>query len=246
MGISSIIICEDDNSIREKIKMIVDAVLVPLNIKLEVLEFPSYSRAERFVCSKEYSDENLFILDVELGDEKTGINLGREIRSVDLESQIIYFSSHISKSFDVFKYSLNISDFIEKNIDFEDKLEKSLTKCICEAMNDTEKKIIINSGSTIHSIRMSEIIYIETLNKSKKLRLVTKSKKIEFYGTLNEMIKELDDRFILAHRSNIVNINSVSELDLSYASSNILLNNGKKCLLSRGKIKDVKIIFENL
>ncbi|MGB3368207.1 MAG: LytTR family DNA-binding domain-containing protein [Acidaminobacteraceae bacterium] len=246
MGISSIIICEDDNSIREKIKTVIDTVLVSLNLKLEVLEFPSYARAERFICSTEYSDENLFVLDIELGYEKTGINLGREIRRVDSESKIIYLSSHIAKSFDVFKYNLDISDFIEKNTEFEEKLEKSLTKCICEAINDTEKRIIINSGSTMHSVRMSDIIYIETLNNSKKLRIVTDKKMVEFYGTLNEIIKELDDRFILAHRANIVNINSISELNLSYASTKILLNNGKSCLLSRTKIKDVKRIFENL
>lgn len=246
MGIRSIVICEDDNSIRSQVKSLVDNVLVELNLKVEILEFPTYSRAEKFIFSKEYSDGNLFILDIELGDEKTGINLGREIRSIDSESKIIYLSSHIAKSFDVFKYSLNISDFIEKNIEFEEKLRMSLTKSITEAINDTEKRLIINSGSIMHSIRMSEIVYIETINKSKKLRLVTNDKLIEFYGTLNEMINELDERFILTHRANIVNLNSISELNLSYSSANILLNNGKTCLLSRSKIKDVKLRFDQL
>lgn len=98
----------------------------------------------------------------------------------------------------------------------------------------------------MHSIKISDIIYIETLNKSKKLRLVTNSKMIEFYGTLNEIIQELDERFILAHRANIVNLNSIAELNLSYSSPHILLNNGKTCFLSRGKIKEIKIAFEKL
>lgn len=246
MGINNIVICEDDNIIRDRIKKIISETLVSMNIKLDLLEFPSYERAEKYIYSKDYIGSNLFILDIELGADKTGINLGREIRSVDSESQIIYLSSHIEKSFDVFKYSLDISDFIEKNIDFESKLEKSFGKCLLEMVNDNEKKIVINSGTTMHSVRISEIIYIETLNKSKKLKLVTSKSEIEFYGSLNEVIGELDERFILTHRANIVNLHSIETLNLSYTSANITLNNGKNCMLSRSKIKEVKAMFENL
>lgn len=242
---NKIIICEDDIAIRNRIKLVIEEVLMSMNLNLKIHEFPTYDRAEKFIYSSDYHSNNIFVLDIELGDDKTGINLGRELRTIDADSKIIYLSNHIDMSFDVFKYNLNIFDFVEKNNEFEIKFKESIKRCLSEITSETlEKKLNITSGNTIYSISMSEIIYIETLNKSKRLNLVTCDRMIEFSGSLNEIIEELDENFVLSHRANIVNVNSITELNLSYSSASILLKTGKRCLLSRGKIKEVRKIFE--
>lgn len=236
-----VIICEDNNIIRNTIQDIVKDVAKSNNLRLDVHEFPNYSRAEGFIKSSDYVSDNIFILDIELGEGKNGIELGREIRNIDSDSRIIYLSNHIEMTYDVFKYSLRIDNFIEKNDDFKDNLESTITKCLLALNKDrNEKRLTISSGAIMHSIRISEIMYIETVNANKKLRLVSKDKIVEFYGSLSDLLDELDDRFILTHRANIVNVNYIREANYVYTNPHIKMDNGSKCLLSRNKIKEVK------
>lgn len=238
---SRVIICEDNNIIRNVISEIVKDLVRDNNFMVDIHEFPSYPRAEGYIKSSEYQSNNIFILDIELGEGKNGIELGREIRTIDSDSKIIYLSNHIEMTYDVFKYNLGVDNFIEKNDNFKEQLQSSILSCIKSLIKDkNEKKITVSSGATMHSIKISEIMYIETVNANKKLRLVTKDKIIEFYGALSEMIDELDDRFILSHRANIVNVNYIREANYVYTNPHIKMDNGSKCLLSRSKIKEVK------
>ena len=85
-----------------------------------------------------------------------------------------------------------------------------------------------------------DILYIETTGTSHKLRIVGKNFAKEFYGTMTD-IQEKDketQRFYLAHKSFLVNIGNVREIDRK--KMEVVFYEDHRCPISRLKTKKLR------
>lgn len=71
-----------------------------------------------------------------------------------------------------------------------------------------EKKLAIKTRNSTYMLAMDQIIYLE--NSGRLVIVHTASGEIRFYGSLARVMDNLDERFIMCHRSYAINMECVT------------------------------------
>jgi len=95
------------------------------------------------------------------------------------------------------------------------------------------ERLVVKSGGRIHFVRMDEIDWIDAAGNY--VRLHVKTDAYLFRETMNAIEQRLDpSRFVRIHRSHIVNIDRIKELQPGAGEHVVVLRNGVRLTLSRG------------
>jgi two-component system, LytTR family, response regulator len=97
----------------------------------------------------------------------------------------------------------------------------------------TAERILIRSGGRIYFVRVDDIDWVDAAGNY--VRLHVKGETHLFRETMNAMEQRLDPgRFARIHRSHMVNINRIKELQPHGGEHIVILQNGVQLTLSRG------------
>ncbi|ASN13557.1 LytR/AlgR family response regulator transcription factor [Latilactobacillus sakei] len=241
-------ILEDDLVQRQKLTTIVKAIID--ENKLGTVDiFQTGKPREMLEKVKSDSECNLYLLDIQIkNNPKTGLELAQDIRTYDETGIIVFITTHSEFAPKTYEYKVSAFDFIDKEWP-----NVKISQHVAEAINtlydrfshkeDNTEMFIFNNQNSNFQVPFNEILYFETTDISHKLKLVCKSRIISFYASMKS-IEELDDRFIQCHRSYIVNLPNVTQIDrhenLVYFSKEVY------CLITRRKIKTVLAKMEQL
>ena len=177
---------------------------------LEVVEsFTSGFDAMKYL--KENGDIDLILLDVEMPD-LTGLDLLKILKD---PPQVIFTTSKNEYAVDAFDFQA--TDFITKPIQaprFLQAIEraKQLVESRFSAANDLEQIFIRVDGRYI-KLDLDEILYVETLGDY--VTFVTENdEKLIVHSTLKNIDEKLkSDKFFKVHRSFIVNITKIVDIE---------------------------------
>jgi two-component system response regulator AgrA len=240
----NILICDDCLKTLELLKTVVSQFYQEIHFKdFNILTFNNSTKTLSYV--KDNCDKKLiYILDIDLGEEKNGLMLGKAIRNLDNYSgEMIFVTNHTEMGFKAFQYKLRALEFIDKTYSLEKQLKESLSIAtdilLHNEENNKEKNLQVKFGSQLFNIPFKEIIYIETIKDSGKLLLCTKNNRIEFYSTLKDLKVLLDDNFIQTHKTTIVNKTFILNINKTRSDMHIVLKNGILCQLSKIGLKEV-------
>ena len=94
-------------------------------------------------------------------------------------------------------------------------------------------RLVIKSAGTTRFLRVADIDWIEAAGVYVNLHIA--GKEVLYRTALNELAEHLDSRrFIRVHRSAIVNIESILQLEpLSHGEFDVVLKNGSRTRVSR-------------
>ena len=172
---------------------------------------------------------DLIFLDIEMK-KLNGIDTARKIRKVDKDVIIVFVTTHIECAIE--GYEVDAYRFLAKPIN-ENKLIEALNDINRELMNN--EKILIKDWDKEVLIKVSDILYIEAQNNNISINTMEESYIIR--RSLGNIESELKgDKFFKTHRSYIVNLSYVK----TYDNKEITLENDKKIILSRTRVKDFK------
>lgn len=172
----------------------------------------------------ENNEVDIFLLDINLNAEKTGIDLGKALREKN-RKPFIYLTSETNKNTIDCAIETSPSAYLVKPFKKED-LYSAIEVSIMNSRNKTKlslptksdaKSLFIKQKQAYVKLIVGEIKYI----KSEHVYLLIYTKDEKSYlvrGSLKEFISKLDDSFIRIHKSYIVNkvfIESYSRLDLT-------------------------------
>lgn len=169
--------------------------------------------------------------------EYNGIDTASVLRKRTDNVTVIFISSFSEKVFDSFK--VNTFRFLTKPVS-ADELEEALSSCI--KLLESQNYIILNDCQTDrkHRIDQKDIIYCEADDYYSKVR--TENGLYKYCGTLSELEGELSLKcFYRTHRSYIVNFSYISK----YTTSEIVLINGEKALLTKRKHNEFQKAYIN-
>ncbi len=229
------VICDDEKVFRSNIRRVIDKVLMNQEYDYEVIEFSKFDPS--FKKKIQESTHKIYILDIEIKDSISGIDIARKIRENDWESIIIFVTSHNELGYQALKARIMLLDFISKYDDFENNLESILRKAL--SLINSKKTIKFDSEGTSYIIHLSDILYIEKDTVDRKCIIKTTYNEIVVNKTLNYMIQNLDDRFYLSHRSCLINTDKIRKID--WKNSVIYFESGiSTTLLSRDRKKGLK------
>ncbi|MDE5910592.1 MAG: LytTR family DNA-binding domain-containing protein [Lachnospiraceae bacterium] len=186
-------------------------------------------------CLHETQHPGLYFLDIELNAHIDGFQLAEQIRKFDPRGYIVFITSHSELSYLSFEKHVEAMDFILK--DYPKQLPSRILECMKKALelyssieNNVHKTLSIKIGSRNIYVPIDDIYSIKSSDNNHKLILLTNYSIYEFYNTLQNIHARLDSSFFQCHKSCIVNLNYVKEIDKTMRS--IQLKNGQTCPLS--------------
>ncbi|MEQ9301765.1 MAG: response regulator transcription factor [Cyclobacteriaceae bacterium] len=229
MSAFNILVVEDELIIAEMIK----EMLVELGYKVNGIA-KNYAEAMAFL---EQSDAiHLSILDINLEDDRSGIDIGNHISQHYPNLPFIYLTSYTDKKTVQKAASSSPEAYLSKpftSVDLYTTIE------IIRARIKTSKQVIIQDGRNHVRIETKDIRYIKSDNNY--LEAFTSEKTYLIRNSLNAFMEEIDDpNFIRVHRSYVVNMLHVKSINGQY-----VYVGEDRCPISRNYKQEVVQSFQS-
>ena len=229
-----IYICEDQKNQREQMISYVKKATLMKNWDTQIVCVTA-SPDEILEHVKVSNNTGIYFLDIELGASMTGVELASEIRKFDPRGFIVLVTTHSEYMALIFKYKLEVLDFIQK--EGADSIKDQVESCLCNAwdkytrMIPKEKKMIqIKNDSGVLHLPSEDIYYIDTIKGTHYVCIHTESGTHDIRSCIDAMLSQLPDYFTRVHNSYIVNRHHIVKID--YANHVVLLEHNIQCPLS--------------
>ena len=234
------IIVEDELPAREELKYF-------LNEEKEIKLIAEFDNPLDTLTFLKNSTADVIFLDINMPD-MNGISLGKIISKMCPDMKIIFITAY--KDYAVDAFEIKAFDYLLKP--YSESRIKSLLKSLVNIKsevttsirNNNLKKITVNIGERLYVISLNDIDYIEASEKetlifSNQKKYVSKIK----ISKLEEMLK--GNNFYRCHRSFIINLDKITEIEQWFNSSWILkIKNYTTAIpVSRNNIKELKELF---
>ena len=218
-----IIICEDHQACLEKAISATHKALGNYDIDYKICKYLSFCKEfEEDIADK--LNKKIYILDIELP-EISGLQIADKIRQDDWDSIIIFVTSHPECRNDIFYSRLLAFDYISKYMSYEKRLQESIEKA--SKIVGKKRIFIYKYNRIIYRLSYEEILYFERIAGTTKWLLhVEEGNVYEIGGTISDVLENLDETFILTHKSCIINTDKIKSID--YNTGMITLKNGEK------------------
>lgn len=235
------IVCEDNKDFLNRLSNIVNKVMMPYNFEYKINKFVEYNEEVEDLIKRK-NEQKIYILDIELGDI-SGLEIASAIREHDLESIIIFVTSHAECKNDIFYSRLLAIDYIPKDRFWATRFESTVEYTV-KAIN---KRRVLSFEFNYNSYRVpfDDILYIEKVQDNQKCIINTESgNQFEIITTISELVEKLGPSFFQSHKSCIVNVEKIKKIN--YADNTITFTNNECVyLLSNRKKKQLREYVAN-
>lgn len=216
------IICDDNKAIKKHVEDIIDKTMMKNKISYTKYSFLDYDK-DFFHILKEELTAKIYILDIETP-SNSGVEIARKIRQRDIDSVIIFLTSHEELGYSLIHDELMFLTFICKFNEMDKRLESAIRSAI--KMVGMKQAIRFQDHGIIYTIPLNDIFYVTTNTVDRKTIIVTNYNEFKVSKTLSEISESLDDRFKQTHRSCYINMNKVIKIDKR--NNEITFDNRKK------------------
>ena len=218
------VLYDDMKEFREKTEKLIREIVKKEGKECVIESYEKYN--EKFRKTIEDNQvTKIYLLDIDVPNSESGIDIARRIRKNDWNSVIILITSHIEMGYEALKAKIMLLDFISKYHNWKNNLIKTVKEAIKRI--DQNNILMIESGTMTHRIYLSDILYIVRDNVDRKCSIKTiDGHDISINKSLSEIGEKLDDRFYLSHRSCYVNIERIKSID--WKKNEIYFEEGEK------------------
>ena len=198
------VLCDDVKGTLNRISNYLNDIFLKYDMNAKVA-FATTS-PKQLLSYVENNSVDVFILDIDLDDQITGIEIAKKIRVKNKNAYIIFLTAHFEYS--MIAYKVKTFDFLIKPLT-NAKLEETILRLYEDIYDNTSSFVKIGNGK--HIFKTADILYIE---KSKAKAIVhTTTSDVQIYGTMDSIINCLPDYFIRCSKSYIVNIQKINRID---------------------------------
>lgn len=226
-----IYLCEDDKFQLEFWKKIINNAILINEWDMKIKAATDAPSDLISLLNKGKPENAVYFLDIDLKSSMNGIELAAEIRKYDPRAFIIFITTHEEMALNTFQYKVEPLGYIIKEApDFKDQIKDCLQN-VCEKYlvpnNPVTDVLTIRMESKLLIIPYDEIYYIEPSTQSHRVRLHKHHEILEFSSSLTEIKSKLDKRFMMCHKSFIVNCNHIARVDKK--TYTVHFRNGHTC-----------------
>lgn len=211
-------ICDDNVNILDKFSKILENIFVKHGYDAKV--GISTNDVNKLL---DYIDDNktdVLILDINLKADKSGLEVASKVRESNKDTYFIFTTAHLEYA--MMAYKFKTFDYLAKPVT-ADRLEETIVRLFDDINGLPKRYLKLDNKKTI--IDQGEILYIK--RDGMKLIFHTKSRDYETYSSFNKIMALLPSNFVSAHKSFIVNIDNIANLD---SIGNIVyFDNGSTC-----------------
>lgn len=228
------VICDDNLSVLERLNKMLESIFIQNNIDANIgLKASSASDVIDYI---KLNKVDVFILDINLKSEMTGCDLADKIRQKNKNVYIIFTTGHLEYALIAYKYKT--FDYLPKPVS-PDRLEETILRLMDDIKQSPTQFIRLNNNKTI--INQDEINYIK--KDGMKLIFCTNTRTYETYSSFNKIQDCLPDNFVRCHKSYIVNIKNIS--DINSNKNTILFSHSDSCTIGAKYKNKILEVFTN-
>ncbi len=228
-----IAVCDDERTVREDIAGKIEFLFPETDVFL-------YESGNILLQSEENFD--IVFLDIQMKGIN-GMDTAKKLRESGSDAVIIFVTAleeYVYQAFDVDAFHYLVKPF--ERAKFYEILNRAVHRREEEKKRMSakeEKSISIKCGRVTSKVYLKDIIYAEVFNR--KIILHTTDGKLEFYGKLSDLEKELKEGFFRPHRAYLIQLRYV----LKYDAASITMENGQSVIMAKQKYETfVKKYFE--
>lgn len=222
-------ICDDDKILCAALEEQIYGLSKEMEMKVDVEVWYSGESIQNDL--KKGIEIDLLFLDIELV-QKNGIAVGNFIRNEmeNMQTHIVYISSKESYAMQLFK--VQPLDFLIKPVSAEIIREVLIRSIKQKSSADTCFEY--QKGNSVFRVPLRNIAYFMSMDK--KIIIVKKDGKEEFYGKLKNIAETLPAVFLMIHQSYIINHAYVSE----YSYETVKMADGETLNISKPYRKETR------
>lgn len=159
----------------------------------------------------------IYLLDISLNSQINGIELASKIREHDMNSKIIFVTTHVELAMTTFRYHLEVLDFILKDNPEEMQLRINQVLQLAEErinqdIHISPEYIRVKSGELERALRIKDILFIESSATPHKLTVHLFNSQVSYYGTIKDA-EDLAPNFFRCHKSFVVNKDHIQSIN---------------------------------
>ena len=228
------VLCDDNLNLLDKLASMFESIFI--SNKIDATIAFSTNKPKDLLDFVSSNKTDVVVLDIQLKSNINGLELAEKIRSINKSCYLIFTTGHME--YTLIAYKLKTFDYLPKPITTE-RLEETVLR-ILDDMNGLPKKYLkIDNKNTL--VDENEIHYIK--REAMKLVFHTTEKDYETYSSFNKVQSTLPNNFVRCHKSYIVNINNI--VDIEPVSNTIFFNNNSECYIGPKYKTDFLATFEN-
>ncbi|NLS61947.1 LytR/AlgR family response regulator transcription factor [Lactiplantibacillus plantarum] len=233
-----IYICEDNIKQLNALAKYVNNYLLIHNADMKLVQVTSDPNCLLRSISNEH--RRIYLLDVGLNSQINGIELASKIREHDMNSKIVFITTHVELAMTTFRYHLEVLDFILK--DHPEKMQIRINQVlrlaeerINQDVHIDREYIRVKSGEQMRALKIKDILFIESSVTPHKLTVHLFNSQVSYYGTIKDA-ENLAPNFFRCHKSFVVNKEHIQSINKK--EQEIYLTDGEKimCSLSAARI----------
>lgn len=227
-------VCDDNEMIRKDATEIIDKVMMKNDFQYKIHLYSDYDK--QFIKDMNSSLSNkIYILDIETP-SGSGIDIARKMREKDIDSILIFLTSHYEMGPSLLDDELMFLAFISKFNNQDERLISVINKAL--KMIGKKQAIRFDDHGVLYTIPINDILYITKDSVTRKSIIKTDYTEFKVNKTLTELSEILGDSFVQTHRSCFINENRRIVMDKKHKL--ITFDNGETIdLLSNNFKKEV-------
>lgn len=220
------VICDDNPAVLNRLSKMLEAIFINNRIDAEIgLKALNASDVINYLESHKV---DVLILDINLKSEITGCDIAEMVRKKNKDVYLIFTTGHLEYALIAYKYKT--FDYLPKPI-VDERLEETILRLMDDMKSTPSRFIKLNNNRTI--INQDEVNYIK--KDGMKLVFCTNNRTYETYSSFNKIQGCLPDNFVRCHKSFIVNVKNIS--DINSNNNTILFSPNESCSIG-GKYKN--------
>lgn len=227
------IIIEDNLTDLSKYKIIIDKVMMNYDIDYEITIYDKYSTK----IKKLLKNNKFKIYIISNSDQKRNQEMIYYIREEqnDWQSLIILITEEETSNLN--NKGLFLLDILSKQRDFKETLKRDLQICL-KNYDQRPNTLKFCYKKTFYNIEYWKILYVEKQTDKKISKIKTIEKDYDIQGSLNQLEKKLDKRFLKCNRSYIINLEQIESYNPK-ENKMIFKNQETFDAISRNKKKEI-------
>ena len=228
------VLCDDNTSAIDKLSKMLNSIIISHNLKGQIT-FTTTNPLELLDFVKN-NPTHVLLLDIDLKSSTSGLEIAEKIREVDKSIYIIFVTGHFE--FGMVAYKYKTFDFLQKPLTKE-RFEETILRLYSDVFGDKNKYIRLDNDKTV--IKENSIRFIK--KEGMKVIFHTDTRDYETYSSFNKISDMLPYNFVRCHKSYIVNVGKISDIDIP--KNTIHFSNNDSCYIGP-KYKEILMeVLEN-
>ena len=209
------VLCDDNSSAIDKLSKMLNSIILSHNLKGQIAF--STTNPDELLNYVKNNLTHVLLLDIDLKSSISGLELAEKIREVDKSVYIIFITGHFEYGMMAYKYKT--FDYLQKPLTKE-RFEETILRLYSDVFGDKTKYLKLDNDKTV--IKENTIRFIK--KDGMKVIFHTDTRDYETYSSFNKISAMLPYNFVRCHKSYIVNMDKITDIDLSNNSISFTKN----------------------